>query len=147
MQITTTTAVSASEAFAAIADFATLAAWDPFVRTSLLTEGRTLEPGAVYTLTTAGGMTLRYLVVEVSAPHSVVYRGGTRNVTSTERIDVAPSAEGCSVCIATELEFRGWTRLIGPLVRGGVWLGGRFISLPALRRHLIEGRGRRLGGC
>lgn len=135
MRLTTGIDAPPAAVFAAVADFANLAAWDPFVRSATLEEGRPLRPGAVYTLHGTGGLTLHYLVIESEPGKRIVYRGGTRRVASTDMIEVSATAEGAIVTITSELEFSGWTRAIALPMRALVWLGGRFVSLPALRRH------------
>ena len=126
------------EAFTAVADFEKLEGWDPFVDRSELVAGAPMEPGAKYRLTTPRGMTLEYEIVEVDRPSRVVYRGGTKRVTSTDTISVHPHDGGSRVTVESILEFDGWTRIIGPFVRMGVWLGGRTRSLPGMKRYLEE---------
>ncbi len=80
-------------------------------------------------------MTLRYLVIESEPTTRIVYRGGTRRVANTDTIEIEARDDGTAVTISSDLEFSGWTRAIALPMRALVWLGGRFVSLPALRRH------------
>jgi hypothetical protein len=136
MRFTTTASCTVEQAFAVAADLAAIASWDPFTRRGEVVAGEPLALGSEYRLDALGGLTMRYRLVEVDPPRLALYRGGTKRVTSTDRVEVTPAEDGCSVAITSGLEFTGWTVLISPLVRGLVWLGARFVSLPALRRHL-----------
>jgi len=127
---------SPSTLFAVVADFANLDAWDPFVRASWLEHGGSLAVGAVYALRSVGGMTLRYRVAEADPPRRVVFRGGSKRVTSTDTIEVDATGTGSRVTVTSTLVYTGWARLAAPLIWGFIWLGGRFGSLPALRKHL-----------
>lgn len=122
-------------AFDAVADFKRLAEWDPFVR-RVEVEGPPLVVGSTYVLHSLGGMTLRYEIVELESPHRIVYAGGTRRGHSIDTIAVSPAAAGSEIVVSSALKFSGWVRAIGPVVRVAVWAGGRFVSLPAMRRHL-----------
>ncbi len=138
MRFELVTSVDPGTAFARVADFGKLEHWDPFVRVSRLEQGEPMTPGAVYRLSSLGGLTLRYHIVDVESPRIIVYQGGTDRVRSTDTIEVAPTNEGSRVTVGSELSFSGRMRLLGPVVRALVWLGGRFVSLPALRRHLAD---------
>ena len=138
MHFATTAQCTVEQAFAAAGDLAAVAAWDPFTRRGAVEVGEPLVLGSQYRLDTLGGLTMRYTLMEVDVPRLALYRGGTKRVTSTDRVEVTPTEEGCAVTITSHLRFTGWTLLISPLVRGLVWLGARFISLPALRRHLAR---------
>ncbi len=131
------TALDRETAFSRVADFANLETWDPFVKRSHCETGDPMTSGSLYRLESPGGLTLRYRILEIDRPHFVVYGGGTARVRSTDRIEVSPTARGSRVSITSQLEFSGRMRPFAPLVRALVWLGGRFGSFPALRRHLV----------
>lgn len=137
MRFTVTTAAPPSAAFEAVADFGRLADWDPFVR-SVEVEGPPLEIGTVYTLTSPGGFTLRYRIIQIEPGARIVYGGGATRGGSTDTITVTPQGTGSTVEIVSVLHFSGWVRLIGPVIRLLVWAGGRWISLPAMRRRLAK---------
>ncbi len=92
--------------------------------------------GSTYVLHSLGGMTLRYEIVELASPDRIVYAGGTRRGHSRDTITVRPVAGGSEIAVSSALTFSGWVRAIGPVVRVAVWLGGRLVSVPAMRRHL-----------
>lgn len=121
--------------FDEIADFANLENWDPFVRRSWCDSGEPLEEGAAYVLEAPGGLTLRYRIIDIERPKFVVYQGGTERVRSTDAIEVIPTDAGSRITVTSELRFRGWIRLVSPLITVLVWLGGRYISVPGMRRH------------
>lgn len=136
MRFKTVALGDAESVFAVVGDFRRLEEWDPFVDRSEQVSGTGLESGARFRLTSPVGLKLEYTLVEVDPPRRATYRGGTSRVTSIDTISVAPLGSAVEIEIASNLRFTGWTRAIAPLVLLGVWLGGRFRSLPALRRRL-----------
>lgn len=126
------------DAFARVADFGRLQEWDPAVVESVLVNGTPVSTGAVYRLRSPrwlGGVILTYEIVMINPPRMVTYQGGSKRVRSTDRITVDPSQRGSVVSLTTELETSG-PRWVLPLVKAFVWLSGRTMSLPALRRWL-----------
>lgn len=131
--------VSSRQAFDAIGDFAQLPEWDPAARSVRIIEGTPLSVGARYQITGSrigGGITLEYVIDAVDAPHSITYVGGTKHVTTTDTITCDEIEGGTLVAISSVMEFRGPTRWYSWLVRAGVFLGGRLVSLPALKRYV-----------
>ena len=122
--------------FDEIADFANLERWDRFVRRSWLERGDRLDEGAVYVLEAPGRLRLEYRIIDVERPGYVVYQGGTARVRSTDTIEVAATDHGSRIIVTRDLRFLGWMRLMSPLVAALVWLGGRLVSVPGMRRHL-----------
>lgn len=138
MRFTLTTAAGAETVFDEVADFGIIDRWDPFVRRSDLTEGERMEEGAVYSLDTVIGLSLRYRIAKVERPRLVVYQGGTNRARSTDTIEVDETAAGARISVSSEIRFSGWMTLVGPVIYFLVWAGGRFVSLPSMRRHLRE---------
>ena len=136
MKFQVETEVSPRVVFAEVADFAKLENWDPFVRRSWLERGEPLHEGAVYVLEAPGRLRLEYRIVDVDEPRYVVYQGGTRRVRSTDTIEVAVTPNGSLITVTSDLRFLGWTRLMSPLIIAMVWVGGRLLSVPSMRRHL-----------
>jgi Polyketide cyclase / dehydrase and lipid transport len=133
------TSLDQEEAFARAADFGRLEEWDPAVEESRLVEGAPLSVGAVYQLKAPrwlGQVVLAYRVVSIDPPGSVIYQGGSRRVTSTDRISVVPTGVRSRVVIESEIEMAGRGRWALPAIRGMLWVAGRSLSLPALRRRL-----------
>ena len=138
MQLSVHLAASPEAVFAAIGDFGALADWDPFVSSAQLEVGDGLALGSRYALRSPVGLTVRYEVIELEAPHRVTYRGGTKRVTTTDTIVVAAAENGSNLTVTSALVFSGWARFVAPIITAVVQLGGRFVSFPALRRHLAR---------
>lgn len=136
MRFELTSSSDPESAFARVADFAELEVWDPFVKRSVLESGEAMTVGAVYRLQPPVGPILRYRIVDIEAPQFVTYEGGTSRVHSRDRIQVVPFERGSRVMVTSEIRFEGRMKAVSPFIRTLVWLGGRFISFPALRRHL-----------
>jgi len=136
MRFKVETPAAADVAFAEIADFANLEKWDPFVRRSWLDRGDPLDEGAVYVLEATVGLRLEYRIIDIEQPIYVVYQGGTERVRSTDTIEVEEHPDGSLITISSELRFDGPIKILGPLINVLVWLGGRLLSVPAMRRHL-----------
>jgi hypothetical protein len=136
MRFKTIVVGEAERIFAAIADFGQLSRWDPFVDRSELAGGVAMEPGARYQLRSVAGLTLEYELIDVTAPHRVIYRGGTKRVTSLDTITVSTLGSAVEIWIESDIDFDGWTRLIAPFALAGLWLGGHLRTLPALRRFV-----------
>ena len=131
--------ITPEQAFAAVADFRDLTAWDPAVKAVEVIEGEPMTVGALYELVGSalgGGLRLRYRIDSIQEPDSITYVGGTTNVTTTDTFRFDLVGPGTVVTVSSDMEFRGSTRWYGWAVRAGVYLGGRFVSLPALKRHL-----------
>lgn len=124
--------------FAVVADFSRLHEWDPFVDLSEQIAGSALERGARYRLISPVRLALEYELIELDPPHRAIYRGGTKRVSSVDTISVMPLGSAVQIEIESVLHFAGWTRVLAPLLWVGLWLGARFRSLPALRRHLAR---------
>lgn len=136
MRFQVETTASLQVVFGEIADFANLENWDPLVRGSWCEGGEPLDEGAVYVLEAPGGLRLEYRIIDIEPPRYVVYQGGTERVRSTDTIEVTAIEHGSRITINSELRFEGPTSLLGPLITLMVWLGGRFLSVPGMRRHL-----------
>lgn len=125
-------------AFDEVADFGAIDRWDPFVRCSTLIAGEPMQEGAVYSIESVVGLSLEYRIIDIERPRFVVYQGGTRRVRSTDTIEVEQTAGGVRISVSSELRFTGWIRVLSPVIGFVVRVGGRLVSLPAMRRHLGE---------
>lgn len=130
------TSVGQGAVFDEVADFEVIERWDPFVRRSTLLSGDAMAEGATYALESPGGFTLEYRMIDVDRPRFAVYQGGTERVRSTDTVAVEETSRGSRVSVTSDLRFIGWAKLIAPFVMLFIWVGGRFVSLPAMRRHL-----------
>jgi hypothetical protein len=115
----------AEDIFAYLADFATIAQWDPGVRSAELLEGEPGRVGARYLVTTSflGVSTpLEYEILESVDPQNgnpgrVVLEAVTSDFRSYDVITVTPTATGCDVTYDADLALRGIRRPFDPVLR------------------------------
>jgi len=139
MRFVVESSLAQEAAFAAVADFARFDEWDPAVANSRLVAGTALAPGSLYQLTAPrwlGRVVLEYELLAIEPPHYATYRGGSQRVSSTDTMRVSPSPEGSRVAIESQLSTTGRARWLMPLISALVWVVGRSLSLPALKRRL-----------
>ena len=115
----------AAEVFAYLADFASVALWDPGVRSAELISG---TPGAInarYRVVAAflgRAVPLEYEILE-SVPPTAQYPGRveleahTTDFRSHDVITVQPTATGCSVTYDADLALKGVRRPFDPFLR------------------------------
>lgn len=105
---------SAQETFDYLADFRSVADWDPSMESAELISGDAGKVGARYRLTMSmlGHSTeLEYEAISVQPPHEFVVRSESSAMVSTDTVTVAPDA---SVTYHAELELRGVRKLVAP---------------------------------
>lgn len=115
----------AEEVFAYLADFATVADWDPGIRSAALLSGQTGTTGARYRVMASFLMLdvpLEYEILEAVEPTGrypgrVVLEAVTPDFRSYDTITVAPQAQGCSVTYDADLALSGLRRPFDPLLR------------------------------
>ena len=103
---TVRTAMSAAEAFAYMADFRNVAAWDPGVSSAVQVEGDGPEVGARYEVK-ASGAELTYVVLEYDAPERIVLEAKNTLIRSYDIIAVEERSDGCDVTYDATLELNG----------------------------------------
>lgn len=112
------TRTAPEQVWARLADFASLAEWDPGVRSAeQLTIGK-VQVGTRYRIVLrlpVGGIPVRYEVHQLSEGHLVV-RAGNRFFMLADTIDLRPSGRGTSVAYRAELAGRGAASLAEPLL-------------------------------
>jgi hypothetical protein len=106
------------DAFAYLADFATIADWDPGVASARRVAGEPLDVGALYEVRTSMAgreIPLVYEAVEVDAPRQVVLRAETAAVVSLDAIsfDLRPGG-GTVITYDADLRLKGPLRLLDP---------------------------------
>ncbi len=112
-----TTDRSTDDVFAYLASFDNTRHWDPSV---ISATAETVGPpamGSVYELTLQlgrGTETLRYEIVEISAPHRVVLEANGSRFFSRDEIEVDTDATGTIVRYTAELRFKGLWKVAGP---------------------------------
>ncbi len=115
----------AAEVFAYLADFATIAQWDPGVSDAALLTGSAGQVGAVYTVRTSSfgfAIPLNYTILQAEPPTDttagrVVLEAQTHDFRSYDVITVTPLPDGCEVTYDADLALQSWRRPFDPLLR------------------------------
>lgn len=117
---TVNTPLSQDEAFDYLADFSSVAEWDPGV-----VRARALDPdprraGARFEVVArflGRELPLEYRTVEFEAPRRLVLRAENANIVSLDTIDVRPNPTGgTQVVYDADLSLRGLRRVADPLL-------------------------------
>lgn len=114
-----------ADVFAYLADFATIAEWDPGVSQAHLISGSPGTTGARYRVTTSNlgvSLPLEYEILEAFPPADgfpgrVALEAETSDFRSYDVITVSPSGQGCEVVYDADLALKGPRRLFDPLLR------------------------------
>ncbi len=111
---------SVPDTFAFLADFRTVAEWDPSIVTSTLENGGDpIRIGAVFKVKTkfAGReVELDYTTVELDSPHRIVLRGENATTVSIDTMTFTATAAGSEVTYDAKLELKGLLRLFDPVL-------------------------------
>lgn len=104
-----------------LADFASIAEWDPNVSAADLVSGTAATAGARYRIVT-GSLPLEYEILEAVPPADgfpgrVELEAITGDFRSYDVITVAPTAHGCEVLYDADLALNGLRRLFDPVLR------------------------------
>ena len=115
----------AEEVFAYLADFRSVAEWDPSITESTHTnDGDPIQVGAQYHVVTTmlGHETpMDYETVELARPTRIVLRGENPTAISTDTITITSSAHGCDVTYDADVELKGAKKIADPVM--GLALG------------------------
>ena len=105
--------LSPADAFAAVADVARFAEWDPGVLHGVQVSGRGPALGAVYELTIKAvpPQLFRYRTIEFEAPRRYLMVASTLFFTSIDEVRVAPSGDGSATTYHAELKLNGPLRV------------------------------------
>jgi hypothetical protein len=110
-----------SDTFAFLADFRTVAEWDPSIVSSTLENGGDpIRVGAVFKVKTkfAGReVELDYSTIELDSPHRIVLRGENATTISLDTMTFAAKDGGSEVTYDAKLEMKGLLKLADPLVQ------------------------------
>lgn len=120
-EATVSSSRAADDVFSYLADFRTVAEWDPSItRSTRLDAGGDIEVGARYkvvTSTLGRDTELEYETVELQRPTRIVLRGENSSAISDDTITIAPRPDGgCDVTYRAELELKGLRKIAEPLV-------------------------------
>lgn len=106
---------SPAEVCAYMADFSSVATWDPSVRQARRLDAGLLAEGARFAVTLdfmGRPLEMIYRLVQYAPPDRVVLEAETAIVRSVDTITVEAQAEGCQVVYRAALQFRGFAAVV-----------------------------------
>ena len=114
----------AEAAFDYLADFRSVAEWDPSITESVhINDGDPAQVGAIFrvtTETTLSDVVLEYTTIELERPRRIVLRGENDSMVSIDTITVTPADVGGShVTYDAQIELKGLRKLVDPLLELG----------------------------
>jgi uncharacterized protein YndB with AHSA1/START domain len=112
------------EVFAYLADFRSVADWDPSISESVhVNDDDPIKVGAIFrvtTETTLKNVVLEYTTIELDRPHKIVLRGENDSMVSVDTITIRDSGDGgAEVKYSAEIELKGARKLLDPLLELG----------------------------
>ncbi len=112
------------EVFTYLADFRSVADWDPSISESVHVNGDDpIKVGAIFrvtTETTLRNVVLEYTTVELDRPRKIVLRGENDSMVSLDTITVRDDGRGgAEVSYEAEIELKGARKLADPLLALG----------------------------
>lgn len=113
----------APEVFDDLADFRSVAEWDPGVASCVHTGGTIGEVGAKFLVTqdtTGPDIKIDYAITEIAAPKTVTLKGTNAWLVSIDVITVEPTAQGCEVTYDATIKLKGPLGLFDPLMSIGL---------------------------
>ncbi len=134
---------SPQRAFDYLSDLEHFAEWDPGVKRSVQVAGAGVAVRAAFDVTVGGvgrDLTLRYEIVEMSAPERIEVRAETATLLSVDVMTFEPAGDGgCRVTYDADLSLKGALRFANPLL--GVVFGRIGDRAAAGLRRVLEGTG------
>lgn len=121
-EATVSSSREADEVFSYLADFRSVAEWDPSITASdHVNDGDPIQVGALYRVVTsmAGHETpMDYETVELERPGRIVLRGENDAAISEDTITIEPRADGgCEVTYLADIELKGARKLAEPAMK------------------------------
>ncbi len=112
------------EVFAYLADFRSVAEWDPSITKSVHVNGDDpIKVGAIFrvtTETTLSDVVLDYETIELDRPQTIMLRGENDTMVSLDTITIrADGHGGTEVTYDAEIELKGVRKLADPLLELG----------------------------
>jgi uncharacterized protein YndB with AHSA1/START domain len=112
------------EVYRYLADFRSVAEWDPSITASVhVNDGEPIAVGALFRVTTKTRLSeivLEYTTTELEPPHRIALRGENASMTSIDVITIEPGdGSGSRVTYDATLELHGLRRLADPLLNLG----------------------------
>jgi hypothetical protein len=116
------------EAFALLANFDSVADWDPGISAAERLDAGPLRVGSAFLVTSVLGpwrLPLTYVIRELDAGQRVALQAVTADFVSYDVITVAPSDEGSLVTYDATVTLQGWRRVGDPVLRQAFGVIGR----------------------
>jgi uncharacterized protein YndB with AHSA1/START domain len=115
----------ADEVFAYLADFRSVAEWDPSITASVHINGDDpIKVGAIFqvtTNTTLNDVVLSYETIELNRPHKIVLRGENDSMISIDTITIQGRPDGgAEVTYDAEIGLKGVRKLADPVMQLGL---------------------------
>jgi hypothetical protein len=112
------------EVFAYLADFRSVAEWDPSVRSAVHVNGDDpISVGAIFrvtTKTTLSEVALDYTTIELERPDRIVLRGENNSMVSLDTIVIRGDGHGgAAVTYDAKIDLKGMRKLADPLLQLG----------------------------
>jgi len=112
------------EVFAYLADFRSVAEWDPSITKSIhVNDDDPIKVGAIFrvsTKTTLSDVVLDYETIELDRPRKIVLRGENDTMVSLDTITIRTDGHGgAEVTYNAEIELNGVRKLADPLLELG----------------------------
>jgi dehydrogenase/reductase SDR family member 12 len=110
---------SLEDVFAFTADFSNIEQWDPGVASSRRSDDGPLGVGSRFDLEVVFGrsqLPMTYEITTYEPPHRVVLTGTGDTIEAVDDIVFETRDGGTHVDYTADLTFRGWVRLIAPLI-------------------------------
>ena len=112
------------EVFAYLADFRSVADWDPSISESVhVNDDDPIKVGAIFrvtTKTTLKNVVLEYTTIELDRPRRIVLRGENDSMVSVDTVTIRDAGDGGSeVTYSAEIELKGARKLLDPLLELG----------------------------
>ncbi len=112
---------SPDEVFAYLADFRSVAEWDPSVKSAVLVGADDpVAVGAIFRVTiktTLSELVLDYTTIELDRPDRIVLRGEDKSMVSVDTIVIREDGhDGAEVTYDAQIELKGVRKLADPLL-------------------------------
>jgi carbon monoxide dehydrogenase subunit G len=111
------------EVFAYLADFRSVADWDPSITESVhINDDEPIKVGAMFRVTTKTAMkavVLEYTTTELERPGKIGLRGENESMVSIDTITIVPDGGGSKVTYSAVIELKGARKLLDPLLELG----------------------------
>ncbi|MGA9859354.1 MAG: SRPBCC family protein [Solirubrobacteraceae bacterium] len=112
------------EVFAYLADFRSVAEWDPSITESIHVNGDDpVKVGAIFRVSTEtmlSNVVLEYTTIELDRPRKIVLRGENDSMVSIDTIVIHDDGHGgTEVTYGAEIELKGVRKLADPLLQFG----------------------------